>query len=114
MREIKFRQWIKRRKSFHFWGFTKEGVECFIGPENFQDESEQYTSLKDKNGREIYEGDIMDYRKECGALHVVKWSEGFGEGSVLGIDCSGTLGITMSEVIGNIHENPELLEAERG
>ena len=58
MREIKFRQPIFRKdkfESFHYWGYLKHG---FTSPANADLEklSKQYTGLKDKNGKEIYEG----------------------------------------------------------
>lgn len=76
---------------------------------------EQYTGLKDKNGKEIYEGDIVRYGDQ---VLGVKFDE------MKDSDCSyyylgwamGDLSLcehnTMIEVIGNIHENPELLGGE--
>ncbi|WP_394817287.1 YopX family protein [Lactococcus lactis] len=81
----------------------------------------QSTGLKDKNGTEIYEGDVIaNQNKESKnwyvSHHVVVWHDtGFmgkqicSSGSYLGLDywTSGENGYV---VIGNIYENPELLE----
>lgn len=78
----------------------------------------QSTGLKDKNGKEIFEGDIVDYK---GREAVVKWhgsyasfiyrfvdglKERVSEWDPLFLACYNF------EVIGNIYENPELLEVK--
>lgn len=77
----------------------------------------QYTGLNDKNGKKIFEGDIL--RTDlCDELLVVMFNEGCGAFQVLFKDgysegflerCSD---INHLEVIGNIHDNPELLKGE--
>ena len=76
----------------------------------------QYTGLKDNKGRgtEIYEGDVFDF---SGVKYFVKWSEdgcnfvlttgrGYDTRNCFDLTCDS---IFFNEVIGNIHENPELL-----
>jgi uncharacterized phage protein (TIGR01671 family) len=79
----------------------------------------QYTGLKDKNGKEIYEGDIVRSGKEFntytglnskiygGKIYEVKnngWKFYLSPGSIYEVDRSDL------EIIGNIHENPEILK----
>ena len=70
---------------------------------------EQYTGLKDINGNKIFEDDIVrnEHEKTC----VVNFKEG---SFLVGDFYFGSIGAGMGlEIIGNIHENPELLEVEK-
>lgn len=78
----------------------------------------QSTGLKDKNGKEIFEGDIVDYK---GREAVVKWHGSYASFIYRFVDelqerASDWEPLFLAcyhfEVIGNIYENPELLEAE--
>jgi uncharacterized phage protein (TIGR01671 family) len=114
MREIKFRAWDKDSCVWQrMFNITSDG-RFTIG--NGADYSNkiilmQYTGLKDKNGKEIYEGDILKTRG--GIIEKVEWSksqsgDGFGVEAVGWIDYANTYGESV-EVVGNIYENPELL-----
>lgn len=114
-REIKFRAWDKFSKRMHSnvqsgvyedpddWTEfnTVLGLECF--------EVMQYTGLKDKDGKEIYEGDIVQFksirdiieRYEVEYTNYGEWAIGMHRLSMRFRSC---------EVIGNVHEHSHLLE----
>lgn len=70
---------------------------------------QQYTGLKDKNGKEIYEGDILE--GSLGTTIEIYWHDEFAQFLSRTKSSSGLgIGNTSSwEIIGNIYENPELL-----
>ena len=70
---------------------------------------EQYTGLKDINNSEIYEGDILeDGSGEPSEYWIVKFEDGKFIGSTQGVD-EDIFELTDLEIVGNIHENPELV-----
>ena len=124
MRELKFRAWSKSEKKMiyniqnEFEERIELGMDCFSDYlKNDDFIVEQYTGLKDKNGKMIYEGDIVkmpDWAVEPKYKKVsfVKLSCGF-EPFVNGCFECVSPDSEEVEVIGNIHENPELLEKRR-
>ena len=77
----------------------------------------QYTGLKDKNGNKIFEGDIVE-RLWLGEKHIYRIYYDNDIASFIGKDIYGLNFTTFDydacefEVIGNIYDNPELLEVE--
>lgn len=128
-REIKFRVWDKTLKKmfypsgeYRIW-LTNEGVpliEFSSWKEEYNDEDDlydsefeihQYTGLKDENGKEIYEGDILKYSED--SLLKVFFVEGCFMTVEIGIPDNCPLWLydynKESVVIGNVFENPELI-----
>lgn len=119
MRELKFRAWHKERffgsiGRFEYFNLYKDAGEILDDWFHNDDNFEQYTGLKDKNGKEIYEGDIVDYNDDGECIGIVKY-----DAPEFYLDADATNGARMflkgaphQRVIGNIHENPELVEEE--
>jgi uncharacterized phage protein (TIGR01671 family) len=114
MREIKFRFYDPIENAMFTSGMEVDytGNVCvFMG--NCECPIMQYTGLKDKNGKDIYEGDIVKYRTYPNQIIDIKFEKGAftaGEhnGSSTAIRPKLIVG-RLVEVIGNIYENPELL-----
>ena len=138
MREIKFRAWLKDKREMCevlMINFQKSYIGVKTKDYNiiqvgiswkytqkvawFDDvELMQYTGLKDKNGKEIYEGDVLSKESYWG------WFVGFEDGAFCKVPLNEVQRLNWEhyrliqdkisdwEIIGNIYENPELLEVE--
>lgn len=121
MREIKFRAWDRNTEAPRSvaridWsiGFDGHPAIYFVDKGWVTHSSdyilEQFTGLHDKNGREIYEGDII--RSKNFSASVVNYDETcamFRVGDIGFIDVESLHHDNEWEYIGNIHENHELL-----
>ena len=138
MREIKFRAWDKKENSVYLHNqIFQDNTNGLIEIEDIINQWDtsifcpefmkkynivlmQYTSLKDKNGKEIYEGDIIsatgtEEDTEYTGIRMVKWSKDLGW--CLAEELKNDFGLPLTwggwesvEVIGNIYENPNLLK----
>lgn len=137
MREIKFRAWDKERElvsGVECLQFTRDGSDMYkpilSAIKTFHDAAfypekyvlMQYTGLKDKNGKEIYEGDIVKWvllerfdEDITEMISEVKFSEKWSGFTPMAMDTDVEDGyynyrVTEVEVIGNIYENSDLLK----
>jgi len=124
MREIKFRAYHKKEK--HFYYFDLETCtqtiyvgyyhpitgekDCELNDPTLYSEKQLYTGLKDKNGKEIYEGDILESVYSTRSVEFYCGAWWLMNGKLNDKPLYGSHHIR--EDIGNIYENPELLEAK--
>ncbi len=104
-RIIKFRAWEKPDPTVKFEGKMHYDIQSVLDKWLDSDDYEimQFTGLLDKSGKEIYEGDIVEWKHPNSyGKEEVKWvNTGF---YIPGV------GTNYSEIIGNIYENSELLK----
>lgn len=124
----KLRAWDKedeRMRTVSSINFAHEVISCKFAelkPFDLVDEFSiddvilmQSTGLKDKNGTEVYEGDIVKCSRGC--PHAIYWEKELGGSYIGGMPAWYLSGLRegyawtgTEEIIGNIYENPELLE----
>lgn len=129
VRELKFRAWDKDKKRMIDWKYLIDycDIDYLFGNQCLEEKRDtvpdfkimQYTGLKDKNGKEIYEGDIVSSIEGTFSntgMGIVQAYKGmyvsfYGQ-DIIGRDQFDELHTVCNsrEVIGNIYENLELLE----
>ncbi len=135
MREIKFRAYDKKEKKWIdpitnqiavdlfdgelYYDCRCIGADAFLVPHNKEDiHLMQYTGLKDKNGKDIYEGDIVKFKGKNFQIGWNNFLAGFYripldfnvEKMIKGKDKGRVYNLQDIEVIGNIYENSVLVE----
>ena len=112
MRENKFRAWDKKLKKYHYfegifneqpWTETSTFAQYESCPKLHEVEIEEWTGLFDKNGKDIYEGDVVRMSNVVGE---VSFEKGCFDVLEKWIGCFKD----DIEIIGNIHENLELMK----
>ncbi|WP_172919433.1 YopX family protein [Capnocytophaga canis] len=112
-REIKFRAFYPEVKTFYKiagWDFESEEVRIVNDTYDFWVDTDdvilmQFTGLYDKNGKEIYEGDVIPI---FGKNHAVKFN--YGMFTINDREMRRYIHSIPLEVIGNVYENPELVK----
>lgn len=129
MRSIKFRAWTTDKQTRYrpnrMWSWEEISIECISDFWKFEkmlwstDDAivlMQFTGLKDRDGKEVYEGDLIDF---AGLKPLrIEWRNAGFAAPLLPYEKSDPIALTkegfaaFAEVIGNIYENPELVPKE--
>jgi len=114
-REIKFRAWDKRNERMIDAHACAVNFKHYIVDNTLLFVPMQYTGLKDRIGKEIYEGDLINEPEEYGST-LYPWKVIWEDNAFFGLegyDYEAQLEWDKFEVIGNIYENPELLKESK-
>ena len=114
MREIKFRAWHEETKKYLYFDLLDTDQDYHISSGEYVniDYVEQFTGIFDKNGKEIYEGDILldpRYEEPFRVEYRPNLAGYVGYGDDVACGCYD-INVDGIEIIGNIHENPELFK----
>jgi hypothetical protein len=109
MRAIKFRAWDDKDKRMHYASTTRMALDGTIdGARPWV--LLQYTGLTDRQGNEIYEGDILS--EPDGRRYVLVWAQGEARFELKNTDdhmVRHIKDVHIMDVIGNLYEQPDLL-----
>ena len=108
---FKFRAWDSIAKEYIFDSYAL--YELFVNDLDDSYQVEQCTGLRDKNGKLIYEGDIVRVDSKVNYIDPLTLVVVFHNGAFMVGDRFIDNNSKFMEIIGNIHENPELLEGNK-
>jgi uncharacterized phage protein (TIGR01671 family) len=115
-RVIKFRAWDKEKNRmyefdlYEYMSMREEAQDDLISYEARESGLMQFTGLLDKNGREIYGGDIIEYNNHREVVKFIFVDERSADGGDFCGYANGESYYKKCEIIGNIYENPELIK----
>lgn len=117
MRELKFRVFQKReKKMYEVFSFCTGFIKIIVGigtaskvPIDLFEPIMQYTGLKDRNGKDIYEDDILKTPSGIGFVVFDNCGYAIKSPGSDAVDYEFSAYYLGCEIIGNIYENPELL-----
>ena len=132
MREIKFRAWHSEMERMYYgklddmqWRSEVSAVTKSDIDENYSSFNVmQFTGLKDKNGKEIYEGDVVEYETYNGkfigkivfeaGMFIMACDKFADSYKALSDFSNSEEWCEELEILGDVHQNPDLLESEEG
>ena len=112
-RIYKFRAWNKEENLMYDWNGVKYEIYAHLRNvwEDGSFELMQFTGLRDKNGKEIWEGDVVKFN-DSNDMYVMEWCSIRLGGGFCPVDkkCKHAMISRDIEAIGNVYENPEFIK----